>query len=338
MAYFGITATEAGLRAAAPGEDLEAGLAPPPRRRRAGRADRHPDPRLQVPPRPPRRRPAPLALRASARTRDGWKIRSWPEGLGFADDAGETGPLHRLRLAGQRAAARRACSPPGAPASPVSTTAPPPTGRGWPSSSRCLQRLAPGRPVDLLAHSLGARVALAALPHLAEAPGRIILLGAAEFDARALEFLRRLRARRGRRRSTTSPRGRTTSTTRCSRPSRRGAAGASGRSGSGCAAALPHWLDLQLDRADVTAWINAQGIPLTARERAALPLELLHPRRRARGLPGDPAPPARAGTSPSLRAAPCFAAQEPRWSRLLPRRPAALPGRRARSAATSTSA
>ena len=57
-------------------------------------------------------------------------------------------------------------------------------GRSW---LRCVQRLAPGRPVDLLAHSLGARVALAALPHLAEAPGRVILLGAAEFDARARE-------------------------------------------------------------------------------------------------------------------------------------------------------
>ena len=52
-----------------------------------------------------------------------------------------------------------------------------------------IQRLAPGRPVDLIAHSLGARVALAALPHLEAAPGRVILLGAAEYDARAREAL-----------------------------------------------------------------------------------------------------------------------------------------------------
>ncbi|WP_198670505.1 alpha/beta hydrolase [Oceanicella sp. SM1341] len=47
----------------------------------------------------------------------------------------------------------------------------------------------PGRPVDILAHSLGARVALSALPHLdgpgAAALGRMILLGGAEFAGRA---------------------------------------------------------------------------------------------------------------------------------------------------------
>ena len=35
--------------------------------------------------------------------------------------------------------------------------------------------------------------------------------------------------------------------------------------GLGLRAQLPNWLDLQLDRADVTAWINAQGIALTSR-------------------------------------------------------------------------
>ncbi|QDL91228.1 alpha/beta hydrolase [Paroceanicella profunda] len=52
-----------------------------------------------------------------------------------------------------------------------------------------LAEAAPGRPVDILAHSLGARVALGALPHLdaagAAALGRIILLGGAEFAGRA---------------------------------------------------------------------------------------------------------------------------------------------------------
>ena len=91
MAYFGISATEAGLRPAVPGgEDLEAGL------RRSlqdagphapvvvlihgykfhpGRRDRDPHRSL-------------FAFRPERVDR---KVRSWPEGLGFADDAGATG-------------------------------------------------------------------------------------------------------------------------------------------------------------------------------------------------------------------------------------------------------
>ena len=178
-----------------------------------------------------------------------------------------------------------------------------------------LQRLAPGRPVDLMAHSLGARVALAALPHLAEAPGRVILLGAAEFDARALEFLAASRAPR--------PPQIYNVTARANDPydlpfetfaPRRGW----GERAVGLGLRAPRslcWLDLQLDRAEVTAWIIALGVPLTAAERAALPLELLHSRRGPRGLPGDPAPPAGLGHRQPARR-PRFAAQEPRWSRL----------------------
>ena len=251
---------------------------------------------------------------------DGRRIRSWPEGLGFA-----------RRRRRERASASAS---PGRPARRCSaslvTTGRTGFARVYDRAAgygarlaelvALLQRLAPGRPVDLLAHSLGARVALAALPALAEAPGRVILLGAAEFDARARDFVRACRAP-ARRRSTTSPPAPTTSTTSPSRPSPRAAAGASGRWGCGLGAQLPHWLDLQLDRAEVTAWINGLGIPLTAASArlchwgfytrgGALAVYQAILRRR----PGwDIA---------SLRAAPCFAAQEPRWSRLLPRRPA----------------
>jgi hypothetical protein len=94
--------------------------------------------------------------------------------------------------------------------------------------------------------------------------------------------------------------------------------------GTGLTAPRPHWIDLQLDRAEVTAWVNVQGIPLTpenarvchwgfyTRDGALAVYQAILRRR-----PGwDIA---------SLRAAPCFAAQEPRWSRVLPRRRLALP-------------
>ena len=97
--------------------------------------------------------------------------------------------------------------------------------------------------------------------------------------------------------------------------------------GSGLGAGLagvPTWVDLQLDRSDVTAWANAQGIglsPETARcchwgfytRRGALAFYQAILRRR----PG--------WEVETLKRLPCFAAQEPRWSRLLPRRLAALP-------------
>ena len=50
--------------------------------------------------------------------------------------------------------------------------------------------LAPERKVDVLAHSLGARIALRALPQLERGNlGRVILLGAAEFESEALQML-----------------------------------------------------------------------------------------------------------------------------------------------------
>lgn len=49
-----------------------------------------------------------------------------------------------------------------------------------------VRQVDPDRPVDIMAHSLGARVALAALPHLAEgAVGRVLLLSPADFRTHA---------------------------------------------------------------------------------------------------------------------------------------------------------
>jgi hypothetical protein len=182
-----------------------------------------------------------------------------------------------------------------------------------------LQRLAPGRPVDLLAHSLGARVALAALPALDPAPGRVVLLGAAELDARAREFVRGRRA--------AAPPEIYNVTARANdlydlalEAFAPGRARGERALGLGLGAPLASWLDLQLDRAEVTQWVNGLGIPLhpaSARlchwgfytRGGALAVYEAILRRR----PG--------WEIASLRAVPCFAAQEPRWSRLLPRRP-----------------
>jgi pimeloyl-ACP methyl ester carboxylesterase len=315
MAYFGITASEGGLRAA-DGAGLDAAL----RRHLAG-LPRHGPVVVLVhgykfhPDRPgsdPHR-----SLFAFRPERDGWKIRSWPQGLGFADDAGETGlcvgfgwpasapHLKSLAATGRTGFARvydRAAV----------------FGTQLAELIALLQRLAPGRPVDVLAHSLGARVALAALPHLKVAPGRMVLLGAAEFDARAREFLGAM--------TLPLPPQIYNVTARANdlydlmfesfAPRRTWGERAIGL---GLRDPLPFWLDLQLDRAEVTAWINAQGIALTPPDArlchwsfytrgGALEVYRAILRRR----PG--------WDLPVLRAAPCFAAQEPRWSRLIPRR------------------
>ena len=313
MAYFGVTATDAGLAAASDGEGLDEGL----RRRLAGVTPGAPivvmvhgykyDPAR--PDADPHR-----SLFAFVPSRDCRRIRSWPAGLGFADDGGELGlaigfgwpamerhlpNLLRRRRTGFAIVYDRAQE----------------FGEHLAALVRSVQRLAPGRPVDILAHSLGARVALAALPHLAEAPGRVILLGAAEFDGRAREGLAAVRS--------PSPPDVYNVTARANDPydlafetfaRRRG--WEERAVGRGLGDERPHWLDLQLDRPDVTAWINERGIRLKPPESrlchwgfytrsGALAVYQAILRRR----PG--------WDIEALRAVPGLAAQEPRWSRLV---------------------
>jgi pimeloyl-ACP methyl ester carboxylesterase len=107
-----------------------------------------------------------------------WKARSWPRELGF----GTGRPDEGLAIAfGWQArgtiwqAYRRAEA----------------AGRALAELVLTLRRRAPHRPVHMLAHSLGARVVLSALPHLpAGSLGRAILLSGAEYGSRAAAALR----------------------------------------------------------------------------------------------------------------------------------------------------
>jgi hypothetical protein len=158
-------------------------------------------------------------------------------------------------------------------------------------------------------------VALAALPHLAVAPGRVILLGAAEFDARAREALAAVRS--------PSPAQVYNVTARANDPydllfeafaPRRGRGERA--VGRGLGEDRAGWLDLQLDRPEVTAWINERGIRLKPPE-ARLCHWGFYTRTGALGVyqailrrrPG--------WDIDSLRAVPGLAAQEPRWSLLM---------------------
>lgn len=325
MAYFGVTATEDGLAAAAPGVDLVRGLL----RSLEGVTADAPivvlihgykfDPAL------PEADPHRLLYAFRPNSADGRRIRSWPQGLGFARDGGRGGLAvgfgwpARLPLLGSLLTAGRtgfaiAYDRAGA------------FGAQLAALVTLLRRLAPGRDIDLLGHSLGARVALASLPHLTEAPGRMLLLGAAEFGGRARDFL------------AASPAGRPPEVYNVTARSNdiydalfeafapRRARG-DHAVGLGLGAEVPNWLDLQLDRIAVTDWIRARGMAATRTEArhchwafytadGALELYQAILRRRPGWDIG------------SLRTTPCFAGQEPRWTRLRhprPARPAAGP-------------
>lgn len=315
MAYLGITATSAGLTARRNSADVAAALAQDLARvpeaapvvilihgYRFDPCDHAADPHRTL-----------FAFEPPVGAR---KVRSWPRGLGFSADRGEDGLCIGF---GWPASA-------GHLASLVSTgrtgfariyDAAPAFGAHLAELIGLIRRLAPGRRVDLLAHSLGARVALSSLPHLAVTPERIILLGAAEFDGRVLETLERLPARGTPQFYNITARANdpydAIFETFAPRRSWRDRA-----IGHGLGTAVDCWLDLQIDRGDVTAWINQRGIPLSAARtrfchwsfytrRGAFELYQAILRRRA------------GWDIPSLRRMPCFTAQEPRWSRLRPR-------------------
>ena len=109
--------------------------------------------------------------------RDCFKAVSWPRGLGFGGQPGGEGLAigfgwpARGTIWGAYGRAAQA-------------------GRALAYLIDMIGRLAPGRPVHLLAHSLGARVALTALSHVsAPLVGRVILLSGADYGETARRAL-----------------------------------------------------------------------------------------------------------------------------------------------------
>lgn len=163
-----------------------------------------------------------LALRPG---RACWKAVSWPRHLGLAGETGlaiafgwqARGTIWAAHARAARAGARLA------------------------RLIDALGRVAPGRPVQIIAHSLGARVALTALPRLAPGRvGRIVLLAAAAFA-------------RETRRALASPAGRLAEVFNVTAPENtlfdlllRAALPLRGRTLGGGLAGLTNWLDLPL--------------------------------------------------------------------------------------------
>ncbi|AJE48201.1 alpha/beta hydrolase [Celeribacter indicus] len=173
---------------------------------------------------------------------------SWPRGLGFTGETPEEGVCVALGWSARgsiwQAAAR---------ARPTAE-----------ALARVIRRI--DRPVHLLAHSLGARVALGALPALpAGAVGRIILLAGAEFRAAA-------------RLAMTSEAGRTAEVFNVTsrenalyellfQAALLGAQGPARTLGAGLGGTLPNWCDLPIDATATRDALARMGFPVPAPDR-----------------------------------------------------------------------
>lgn len=179
-----------------------------------------------------------------------WKAMSWPKGLGL----GSGRPDEPLCIAlGWEArgslwqAYRRAAE----------------TGRALADLITEIRRLRPGQSVDVLAHSLGCRVALCALPHLpARAMGRAVLLAPAEMRSSALRCLDTIAGHHVEILNITSrENGLYDRLLECLvAPLRFGDRAL----GSGLAHHLDTWTDVNIDRSDTRAALAAQGFPIPA--------------------------------------------------------------------------
>lgn len=181
-----------------------------------------------------------------------WKAVSWPRKLGFADAPG-TGLALALgweaRAGGLRGTYTQAAK----------------AGVALARLLDMLHALAPDRRVDLMAHSLGARVVMSALPHLVHArPDRALLLAPAEYRSRALAAL-------------DSPAGRTLSVIQIAPGENRAfdlgfqtLIPAPARADRALGVAPPrcaNWLVVDPARADHAAHLAAQGVRIRAADR-----------------------------------------------------------------------
>lgn len=226
---------------------------------------------------------------------------SWPRRLGFA--------LPNPRLP------RGLCLGFGWPAAGNLWTATAAADRAAPMLARLIQmvrRADPARSIDLIGHSLGARVILGAIPHLAAgALGRVILLAGADLTRNAARALDTPAGRAAEILNITTRENDLFDALFETALAPFGGASALGRG----LPRHPNWLDIQIDHPATAAALRALGLPLAApRARICHWSVYLRPGtfRLYRALIHD-----RARLSlPHLRAA-LRHEQQPRWTRLL---------------------
>lgn len=189
---------------------------------------------------------------------DCWKVRSWPRGLGFSGAGGAEGLCigfgwHATapRLASGLAEVHRRSTVAAAALAELLVL---------------IDDLAPGRPVDFFAHSLGAKVVLGAL---ADAPvplhGRALLLGAADYRSSAETALANPSARGVEFYNITSRENDLYDVFFRSivPPQRRG----DRVLGTGLPDAPPRWVDLRIDDPAMLATLGSRGLRIAPRLR-----------------------------------------------------------------------
>lgn len=313
MSYYGVTATNEGLRSARTGRPVATVLA-----RHLERLPKsakvtilihgyqyHPDTKSDDPHR---------LLFAFKPAVSCWKIRSWSHGLGFTRRADENGLCIGFAWPAAAGVAKSYLTTGKSPFHGIYQKAPE-FGRQLAELVAMVQAADPGRRIDLVAHSLGARVALSSLPHLEKHPERIILLGGAEFDSQARRFLEGKPKNRTAHIYSFTARSndiydaafemfapRTSSTDM--------------PIGSGGKVDHPNWINIQIDRAEVSNWINAQDIPLRPVHRHFCHWSF-YTRHGAFGIYRAILDRKPGWDIEDLRRVPGLTEQEPRWSRVL---------------------
>ncbi|MEM9855039.1 MAG: alpha/beta hydrolase [Pseudomonadota bacterium] len=130
-----------------------------------------------------------------------------------------------------------------------------------------IRGLAPERPVHLLAHSLGARVALAATALLRSGDlGRVILLSGAEFQSNARDALYGPAGRAAEWFNITS-RENDVFDMLFEKFARAPDAEARAGIGLGLGKAMPNWVDIQIDHPDTARFLSSLGFPLAEERR-----------------------------------------------------------------------